>query len=128
MSFNCAPWFVAGCLLFLTTQIAAQEHAVLGQGNVSCGDRKGVANIPATISIGRQLHSSMNSDRSSDASSAYVDTKCPAAGFVGTILNQYGPLFERRRAEWARRRVPQPLPLGVIHVGSILSAFAALQT
>jgi hypothetical protein len=28
-----------------------------------------VANIPATISIGRQLRSSMNSDRSSDVSS-----------------------------------------------------------
>jgi len=53
-----------------------------------------------------KLHSSMNSDRSSDASSAYVDTECPAAGFVDTILNQYGPLFERRRAEWAQRRVP----------------------
>ncbi len=39
--------FVAGSLCFLTTQIAAQEHehAVLGQGNVSCGslvnNRKG---------------------------------------------------------------------------------------
>ena len=45
MSFNWAPLFAAGCILFLTTQIAAQEHAVLGQGNVSCGswlnDRKG---------------------------------------------------------------------------------------
>ena len=45
MNYSWAPWFVAGCLLFLTSQIAAQEHAVLGQGNVSCGswlnDRKG---------------------------------------------------------------------------------------
>ena len=43
MNSNWAPLFVA--LLFLTTQIAAQEQAVLGQGNVSCGswlnDRKG---------------------------------------------------------------------------------------
>ena len=120
MNSSWASLFVA--LLFLTTQIAAQEQAVLGQGNVSCGswlnDRKGddaqasskiawvlgyvtafnqygskpkatyleekapkkswpgsiviVANIPATISIGRQLRSSMNSDRSSDASSDYV--------------------------------------------------------
>jgi hypothetical protein len=42
MNSNWAPLFVA--LLFLTTQIAAQEQAVLGQGNVSCGswlnDRK----------------------------------------------------------------------------------------
>ena len=45
MNSNWAPLFVAGSLLFLTIQIAAQEHAVLGQGNVSCGswlnDRKG---------------------------------------------------------------------------------------
>ena len=45
MNSNWAPLFVASSLLFLTTQIAAQEHAVLGQGNVSCGswlnDRKG---------------------------------------------------------------------------------------
>ena len=45
MNSNWAPSFVAGCLLLLTTQIAAQEDAVLGQGNVSCGswlnDRKG---------------------------------------------------------------------------------------
>jgi hypothetical protein len=43
MNSNWAPLFVA--FLFLTTQIAAQEQAVLGQGNVSCGswlnDRKG---------------------------------------------------------------------------------------
>ena len=42
MNSNWAPLFVA--LLFLTTQIAAQEQAVLGQGNVSCSswlnDRK----------------------------------------------------------------------------------------
>ena len=42
MNSNWAPLFVA--LLFLTTQIGAQEQAVLGQGNVSCGswlnDRK----------------------------------------------------------------------------------------
>ena len=42
-----------------------------------------------------------------------VDTEWPAAGSVDTILSQYGPLFERRRAEVAQRRVPQPLPLGV---------------
>jgi hypothetical protein len=45
MNSNWAPLFVAGSFLFLTTQIAAQEDAVLGQGNVSCGswlnDRKG---------------------------------------------------------------------------------------
>jgi hypothetical protein len=45
MNSNWAPLFVASSLLFLTTQIAGQEHAVLGQGNVSCGswlnDRKG---------------------------------------------------------------------------------------
>jgi len=45
MNSNWAPLFVASSLLFLTTQIAAQEHAVLGQGNVSCGswlnDRRG---------------------------------------------------------------------------------------
>jgi len=42
---NWTSLFVAGSLLFVTTQIAAEEHAVLGQGNVSCGswlnDRKG---------------------------------------------------------------------------------------
>lgn len=37
MNSNWAPLFVAGSLLILTTNIAAQEHAVLGQGNVSCG-------------------------------------------------------------------------------------------
>ena len=42
-----------------------------------------------------------------------VDTEWPAAGSVDTILSQYGPLFERRRAEVAQRRVPRPLPLGV---------------
>jgi hypothetical protein len=45
MNSNWAPLFVAGSLLVLTTDIAAQEQAVLGQGNVSCGswlnDRKG---------------------------------------------------------------------------------------
>jgi hypothetical protein len=51
----------------------------------------------ATISIGRQLHSSMNSDRSSDASSDSVDTEWPAAGSVDTILSQYGPPFERQQ-------------------------------
>ena len=45
MTSNWTSLFVAGSLLFLTTQIAAQEDAVLGQGNISCGswlnDRKG---------------------------------------------------------------------------------------
>ena len=45
MNLNWALFFVAGSLLILTTDIAAQEHAVLGQGNVSCSswlnDRKG---------------------------------------------------------------------------------------
>jgi hypothetical protein len=45
MNSSWAPLFVAGSLLVLTTDIAAQEQAVLGQGNVSCGswlnDRKG---------------------------------------------------------------------------------------
>jgi hypothetical protein len=45
MNSSWTPLFVTGCLLFLTTQIVAQEDAVLGQGNVSCGswlnDRKG---------------------------------------------------------------------------------------
>ena len=45
MTSNWISLFVAGSLLFVTTQIAAEEHAVLGQGNVSCGswlnDRKG---------------------------------------------------------------------------------------
>ena len=35
MNSNWAPLFVAGSLLVLTTDIAAQEQAVLGQGNVS---------------------------------------------------------------------------------------------
>ena len=39
------PLFVAGLLVFLIGQIAAQEYAVLGQGNVSCeswlNERKG---------------------------------------------------------------------------------------
>ena len=37
MTSNWTSLFVAGSLLFVTTQIAAEEHAVLGQGNVSCG-------------------------------------------------------------------------------------------
>jgi hypothetical protein len=37
MTSNWTSLFVAGLLLFVTTQIAAEEHAVLGQGNVSCG-------------------------------------------------------------------------------------------
>ena len=37
MTSNWTFLFVAGSLLFVTTQIAAEEHAVLGQGNVSCG-------------------------------------------------------------------------------------------
>jgi hypothetical protein len=45
MTSNWTSLFLAGSLLFVTTQIAAEEHAVLGQGNVSCGswlnDRKG---------------------------------------------------------------------------------------
>ena len=45
MTSNWTSLFVAGSLLFVTTQIAAEEHAVLGQGNVSCSswlnDRKG---------------------------------------------------------------------------------------
>ena len=45
MTSNWTSLFVAGSLLFATTQVAAEEHAVLGQGNVSCGswlnDRKG---------------------------------------------------------------------------------------
>jgi len=36
MNSNWAPLFVACSLLFPITQIAAQEQAVLGQGNVSC--------------------------------------------------------------------------------------------
>jgi hypothetical protein len=46
----------------------------------------------------------MNSDRSSDASSDYVDTEWPAAGSVDTILSQYGPPFERAELKWAQRR------------------------
>ena len=38
-----------------------------------------------------------------------------------TILNYYGSLFERRRAEVAQRRVPLPLPLKVINVVSSAS-------
>ena len=34
MTSNWTSLFVAGSLLFVTTQIAAEEHAVLGQGNV----------------------------------------------------------------------------------------------
>src|SRR5882672_8344671 len=45
-----------------------------------------------------------------------VDTEWPAAGSVDAILSQCGPLFERRRVEVARRRVPQPLPFGVCAV------------
>ena len=45
MTSNWTSLFVAGLLLFVTTQIAAEEHAVPAQGNVSCGswlnDRKG---------------------------------------------------------------------------------------
>jgi hypothetical protein len=45
MNSNWTPLFVAASLLILTTDIAAQEHGVLGQGNVSCvswlNDRKG---------------------------------------------------------------------------------------
>jgi len=55
-----------------------------------------------------------------------VDTEWPAAGSVDTILSQYGPLFERRRAEVAQRRVPQPLPLGVMNVDSAKSAVRPL--
>lgn len=36
MNSKCALLFAAWSLLFPTTQIAAQEQAVLGQGNVSC--------------------------------------------------------------------------------------------
>jgi hypothetical protein len=45
MTSNWPSLFLAGPLLFVTTQIGAEEHAVLGQGNVSCrswlNDRKG---------------------------------------------------------------------------------------
>jgi len=45
MNSNRIPVFVAGSLLFLIGQVAAQEFAVLGQGNVSCeswlNERKG---------------------------------------------------------------------------------------
>jgi hypothetical protein len=45
MNCNWVPLFVACSLLLPTTQIAAQEQAVLGQGNVSCdawlNDRRG---------------------------------------------------------------------------------------
>jgi len=45
MTSNWTSLFVAGSLVLATTEIAAEEHAVLGQGNVSCrawlNDRKG---------------------------------------------------------------------------------------
>src|SRR5579864_7956430 len=37
MNSTWVPLFVTGSLLLLTVQIAAQEQAVLGQGNVTCG-------------------------------------------------------------------------------------------
>jgi hypothetical protein len=53
MTSNWTSLFVAGLLLFVTTQIAAEEHAVLGQGNVSCGswlnDRKGEDAVSSRI-------------------------------------------------------------------------------
>ena len=38
MNCNLMPFFVACSLLIPPTQLAAQEQAVLGQGNVSCND------------------------------------------------------------------------------------------
>ena len=70
-----------------------------------------VADILATISIGRQLRSSMNSDRSSDVSSDYGSYRAACCRWPWTILNYCGSLFERRWAEVAQRRVPLPLPL-----------------
>src|ERR1700730_675572 len=37
MKFQCGSMLLAGSLLFPIAQMAAQEQAVLGQGNVSCG-------------------------------------------------------------------------------------------
>src|ERR1700732_2184894 len=37
MKFQCGSMLLAGSLLFPIAQLAAQEQAVLGQGNVSCG-------------------------------------------------------------------------------------------
>ena len=47
-----------------------------------------------------------------------VDTRAACCRWPWTILNYYGSLFERRRAEVAQRRVPLPLPLKVINVVS----------
>jgi hypothetical protein len=38
MNYNFMPLAAACSLLLLTTHVAAQEQAVLGQGNVSCND------------------------------------------------------------------------------------------
>ena len=50
-----------------------------------------------------------------------VVTRAACCRWPWTILNYYGSLFERRRAEVARRRVPLPLPLKVINVVSSAS-------
>ena len=45
MTSNWTSLFVAGLLLFVTTQIAAEEHAVLGQGNVLAAPGSTIARV-----------------------------------------------------------------------------------
>ena len=68
MKFQCGSMLLAGSLLFPIAQLAAQEQAVLGQGNVSCG-------------------SWLNNDKGDDTQAS--NRTAWVLGYV-TAFNQYG--------------------------------------
>jgi hypothetical protein len=88
------PLFVVGSLFLLNTQIAAQEneHAVLGQGNVSCGslrnDRKGddaqapsrtawvLGYVTAFNEYGSKPQGDISEGKSTEEIMAWIDKYC----------------------------------------------------
>ena len=92
MNPNWIPLFVAGLLLFLIGQVAAQEYAVLGQGNVSCdswlNDRKGNGSLAASRTAwilgyvtafnqyGSKPKGDVSGGKSSDEIMAWIDSFC----------------------------------------------------
>jgi hypothetical protein len=92
MNSNWTPFFVAGSLLFLIGQVGAQEYAVLGQGNVSCGswlnDRKGddartsnrtawiLGYVTAFNQYGSKPKGDISGGKSTEEIMAWIDSYC----------------------------------------------------
>jgi hypothetical protein len=102
MNSNRASLFVAGYLLLVVTAVAAQEHGVLGHGNVSCrswlNERKGddaqassriawiLGYVTAFNKYGSKPEGDVSGGKSTKEIMAWIDSYCgqhPSANLYG---------------------------------------------